>query len=68
MPERSAHTKIRGTFKSQLKSLSNGIIWDNSSIKTVEIVINDETIENIRTHEVIPIMKRQVNKKEDKVP
>lgn len=63
MPKRSAHRKIRGIFKSQLK----GLLWDNSSTKTVKIM-NDETIENTRTHKFIPIMKRQVNKKEDKVP
>lgn len=46
---------------------SYGTIWDNLSTKTV-MVMNGETTENIRTHEFIPIIKRQINKKDKKVP
>lgn len=40
---------------------SYGTIWDNLSTKTV-MVMNGETTENIRTHEFIPIIKRQIKR------
>lgn len=53
------------------RAIYKRLLWDNMGQfehQNSNDVMNGETTENIRTHEFIPIIKRQINKKDKKVP